>query len=46
MTKIVFYLVTRNLYPKVIPSLKSLLKNGNVDEVIIMAEDRDIGNGD
>ena len=43
MDKTVFYLVTRNLYPKVIPSLKSLLKNGNVDEVIIMAEDRDIG---
>ena len=43
MQKTVFYLVTRNIYLSVIPSLKSLLKNGNVDRVYILAEDDDIG---
>jgi len=41
--KTVFYLMTRNIYMDVDPSLKSLLKNGNIDRVYILAEDNDIG---
>ena len=43
MTRIVCYLLTRNIYLNVIPSLKSLLKNGNVDQVWLLIEDEDIG---
>lgn len=43
MQKVVCYLLTRNIYMDVVPSLKSLLKNGNVDRVYILAEDDDIG---
>ena len=42
MQKIVCYFMTRNLYPRVIASLKSVLKNGNIDRVYIMAEDDDL----
>ena len=41
--KTVCYFMTRNLYPQVVPSLTSLLKNGNVDRVELMIEDDDIG---
>lgn len=43
MKKIVCYSMTRNLYPHIGPSLKSLLKNGNVDEVYLLIEDDEIG---
>lgn len=43
MKKIVCYLATRNVYQRVVPSLKSLLKNGGVDQVYILAEDEDLG---
>lgn len=43
MIKTVCYQLTRNIYPNVIPSLKSLLKNGSVDSVVLMIEDDDIG---
>ena len=42
MQKIVCYFMTRNLYPRVMASLKSVLKNGNIDRVYIMAEDDDL----
>ena len=42
MQKVVCYFMTRNLYPRVIASLKSVLKNGNIDRVYIMAEDDDL----
>ena len=41
--KAAFYLMTRNIYTDVVPSLKSLLKNGKIDRVYILAEDDDIG---
>ena len=43
MKKTACYLATRNVYPQVAPSLKSLLKNGGVDRVYILAEDGDLG---
>lgn len=43
MHKYACYCVTRNIYHKVIPSLKSLLKNSDVDTVYILAEDADLG---
>lgn len=43
MHKYACYCVTRNIYDKVIPSLKSLLKNSDVDTVYILAEDPAIG---
>lgn len=43
MIKTVCYTLTRNIYPNVLPSLKSLLKNGNVDSVVLAIEDDDIG---
>ena len=39
----VCYCMTRNLYPRIVPSLKSLLTNGNVDRVYILAESDGIG---
>ena len=41
--KVACYAATRNYYMNVFPSLKSLLRNGNVDRVYILAEDDDIG---
>lgn len=43
MQKIVCYFMTRNIYANILPSLKSLLKNGNIDRVYLMIEDDDIG---
>ena len=43
MQKIVCYFMTRNLYPRVMASLKSVLKNGNIDRVYLFAEDDDLG---
>lgn len=43
MMRTVCYFLTRNIYRNVLPSLKSLLKNGNVDRVWLMIEDDDIG---
>lgn len=43
MKKAVCYFMTRNIYGKVLPSLKSLLKNGNIDEVFLMIEDDGVG---
>lgn len=45
MQKTVCYFMTRNIYRNVLPSLKSLLKNGNIDNVILMTEDDDVGFG-
>lgn len=39
MMKAVCYFMTRNIYTSVLPSLKSLLKNGNIDRVYLMIED-------
>ena len=43
MQKEVMYFATRNIYENLLPSLKSLLKNGNVDRVWLLIEDSDIG---
>lgn len=43
MRKNVCYFLTRNLYKSVLPSLKSLLRNGYVDRVYLVIEDDDIG---
>ena len=43
MTKSAVYCMTRNIYHTVIPSLKSLLKNGHIDKVYMVIEDDDIG---
>lgn len=43
MTRTVCYTLTRNIYRDVLPSLKSLLKNGNIDKVYLIIEDDDIG---
>ena len=43
MEKVVCYFMTRNIYQDIVPSLMSLLRNGNVDKVYILAEDTDIG---
>ena len=37
------YCMTRNIYRMVIPSLKSLLANNNIDRVFLIAEDDDVG---
>ena len=37
------YIMTRNVYKDIVPSLKSLLINSDVDKVYILAEDDDIG---
>ena len=39
----VCYCMTRNIYHKIIPSLKSLIKNANPARVYIVAEDDDVG---
>ena len=43
MKKYACYCMTRNIYHKVIPSLRSLLANSSVDRVFLVAEDDDIG---
>lgn len=43
MQRVVCYLMTRNIYNDVLPSLKSLLKNGNVDKVYLLIEDDWVG---
>jgi lipopolysaccharide biosynthesis glycosyltransferase len=43
MEKCVCYCVTRNLYPLIMPSLNSMLENGGVDRVFLLAEDDGIG---
>lgn len=43
MQKIACYFMTRNIYTRVAASLKSLLKNGNIDRVYLFAEDDDLG---
>lgn len=43
MEKAVCYFLTRNIYKNVLPSLKSLMKNGNIDKVFMMIEDDEIG---
>ena len=37
------YCLTRNIYPQVIPSLKSLLMHADIDKVYLVIEDDDIG---
>lgn len=43
MRKCVSYCMTRNIYPMVIPSMKSLLANNNIDTVYLITEDDNIG---
>lgn len=43
MKKCVSYCMTRNIYNRILPSLKSLLANNDIDTVYILAEDDDIG---
>lgn len=43
MKKTVAYCMTRNLYQNIMPSLKSLLLNGRIDDVYLIIEDDDIG---
>ena len=43
MQKIACYFMNRNVYTRVAASLKSLLKNGNIDRVYLFAEDDDLG---
>ena len=43
MQKIACYFMTRNVYTRVAASLKSLLKNVNIDRVYLFAEDDDLG---
>lgn len=43
MKKSVSYCMTRNIYQMVIPSMKSLLANNNIDTVYLITEDDDIG---
>ena len=37
--KTVVYGATRNIYDRLVPCINSLRKNGNIDEVIVLAED-------
>jgi len=37
--KTVVYAATRNIYDRLIPCINSVRKNGNIDEVIVLAED-------
>lgn len=39
MKKIVVYAATRNIYQNVVPCVRSLAANGNVDEAVILIED-------
>ena len=39
MDKVICYVMTRNLYPKIGPSLRSLIKNSKPDRVYILCED-------
>ena len=39
MKKVAVYAGTRNVYEDIIPALKSLLRNGRADNVVILAED-------
>ena len=39
MKKTVVYAATRNIYPNVVPCVRSLAANGNVDEAVILIED-------
>jgi len=43
MKKCVSYCMTRNIYQMVIPSMKSLLANNDIDTVYLITEDDDIG---
>ena len=43
MRKDVCYTLSRNIYQDVVPSLKSVLKNGNIDRVYLITEDDDVG---
>ena len=43
MRKCVSYCMTRNIYQMVIPSMKSLLANNDIDTVYLITEDDDIG---
>lgn len=43
MKKCVSYCMTRNIYPQILPSLKSLLANNNIDTVYLITEDNEIG---
>lgn len=40
-TKTVVYAATRNLYRQVVPCINSVLRNGNVDKIVLLTEDRD-----
>lgn len=42
MRKCVAYCMTRNIYPMVIPSMKSLLANNDIDTVYLITEDDDV----
>ena len=43
MKKCVSYCMTRNIYPMVFPSMKSLLANNDIDTIYLITEDDDIG---
>ena len=43
MKKCVSYCMTRNIYNRILPSLKSLLANNKIDTVYLLTEDDDIG---
>jgi lipopolysaccharide biosynthesis glycosyltransferase len=43
MRRDVCYTLSRNIYQDVVPSLKSVLKNGNIDRVYLITEDDDVG---
>ena len=43
MKKYVVYCMTRNLYRMVVPSLKSLLAQNQIDKVFLLTEDDDVG---
>ena len=43
MKKCVCYCMTRNIYNRILPSLKSLLANNKIDTVYLLTEDDDIG---
>ena len=43
MRKCASYCMTRNIYPMVIPSMKSLLANADIDTVYLLTEDDNIG---
>ena len=43
MNRIACYFATSNIYPYVMPAVKSMLKNGGVDEIHVFAEDPYLG---